>query len=200
MTDESTLDPTKLMAALARDWWVLLIRGVLLVVLGAYALFMPGQTLATFCLIFGLFLIIDAVISIASGLGGGASPGWAIGRGLISLIIGAIIVAEPALFGAFATIVLVYFVAAGLVIVGIAEIAAVVQHKEHAGTWVFIQGVLSVAFGLLLALMPIVAAAALIMVAGIYAIVFGVALIALSFRVKGMKPGDTAADDPASAS
>ncbi|MEM9790230.1 MAG: DUF308 domain-containing protein [Planctomycetota bacterium] len=186
MTDETTVDMNQLMQKLARDWWVLLIRGVLLVVLGLYALVMPGQTLATFCLIFGLFLIIDAVISIASGLGGGS--GWAIGRGLLTLIIGVIIVAAPAVFGAVAAVVLVYFVAAGLVIAGVAEIAAVVQHKEHAGAWVFVQGVLSIAFGLLLALMPVVAAAALIMVAGIYAIVFGIALIALSFKVKGYTP------------
>ncbi|MEM9251919.1 MAG: DUF308 domain-containing protein [Planctomycetota bacterium] len=201
MTSDTAPDMTQMMAALAKDWWLLLIRGVLLIILGIYAVLMPAQTLVTFCLIFGIFLIIDAVFSLASFIGGGgASRGWALARGLITLVLGLLIVGSPAVFGAAAALVLVYLIAAGMVIGGVAEIAAVVQHKQHAGAWVFIHGLLAIVFGLVLALLPLIAMAALIMVAGIYAIIFGVALIVLSFRLKNAKPGEAAADSPAAAS
>jgi uncharacterized membrane protein HdeD (DUF308 family) len=54
--------------------------------------------------------------------------------------------------------------------------------------WLIAGGVLSVLFGLFLYARPGAGAVALIWMIGAFAILFGIVLVALSFRLKGLKP------------
>jgi uncharacterized membrane protein HdeD (DUF308 family) len=54
-----------------------------------------------------------------------------------------------------------------------------------------LSGVLSVIFGVILAVLPGVGLLSLVWLVGIYAIIFGVALIVLSFRVRGHRASDS---------
>jgi uncharacterized membrane protein HdeD (DUF308 family) len=72
---------------------------------------------------------------------------------------------------------------------GVFEIVAAIQlRKELTNEWMLILGgVLSIIFGALLFLNPAAGALAMVWVIGAYAVVFGIMMIALSFRLRGLR-------------
>ena len=84
-------------------------------------------------------------------------------------------------------IALLYLVAAWAVVTGVAQIATAIRlRQEMTGEWALILGgILSVIFGLLLAVLPGVGILSLIWLIGIYAVAFGVLLLIAAFRVRG---------------
>ena len=53
---------------LARNWWALVLRGVLAIVFGVLAFVNPGLTLGTLILLFGAYSLVDGVFAIIGGL------------------------------------------------------------------------------------------------------------------------------------
>jgi uncharacterized membrane protein HdeD (DUF308 family) len=84
---------------------------------------------------------------------------------------------------------LVYLIAAWAIVTGIAEIVAAVElRKAIENEWALgLAGVLSVVFGILVAVQPGAGALALIWVIAAYALLFGILLIVLAFRVHGLQ-------------
>ena len=68
-------------------------------------------------------------------------------------------------------------------------VAAIRLRQEITNEWLLIlAGAISVLFGIVIAIYPRSGALGVIWIIGIYAIVFGVLLIILSFRLRGMQP------------
>jgi uncharacterized membrane protein HdeD (DUF308 family) len=86
-------------------------------------------------------------------------------------------------------LVLLYIIAFWAIFTGIAEIVAATQlGREIVGEWALILGgILSVIFGLILAFLPGVGLLSVVWLVGTHAVVFGIALIVLAFRVRGMR-------------
>ena len=51
---------------LSRNWWVLVLRGILGIVFGLIAYAMPGVTLGVLVLLFGAYALIDGVFAIVA--------------------------------------------------------------------------------------------------------------------------------------
>jgi uncharacterized membrane protein HdeD (DUF308 family) len=83
--------------------------------------------------------------------------------------------------------VLLYVVAIWAILSGVAEmIAAVSLQREIEGEWaLFLVEILSVIFGIILAVLPGVGLLSLVWLIGLYALAVGGALIVLAFRVRG---------------
>ena len=170
---------------LARNWWALLIRGVLAVVFGLIAFLNPGITLAALVLLFGAYSLVDGVFSIVAGLRAAQrhERWWPLAlEGLLSIVVGIIVFLMPAA-AAFALLMLA---SAWSIVTGLFRIAAAIRlRREIQGEWLLIlNGVLSVAFGVVIALWPAAGLVTLVWLVGFYAIVFGVILIALAFRLR----------------
>jgi uncharacterized membrane protein HdeD (DUF308 family) len=71
---------------------------------------------------------------------------------------------------------------------GIFEIAAAIRLRKHIeNEWLLaLSGVVSIAFGVLMFLQPGAGALAVVWLIGIFSLVFGILLIALGFRLKGL--------------
>jgi uncharacterized membrane protein HdeD (DUF308 family) len=170
---------------LARNWWALLIRGVLAVVFGVIAFLNPGITLAALVLLFGAYSLVDGVFSIVAGLRAAQrhERWWPFAlEGLLSIAVGIIAFLMPAA-AAFALLMLA---SAWSIVTGLFRIAAAIRlRREIEGEWLLIlNGALSVAFGVVIALWPAAGLVTLVWLVGFYAIVFGVILIALAFRLR----------------
>jgi hypothetical protein len=63
--------------ALAKNWWLLLLRGIAAIIFGVLAFAWPGVTLLTLILFYGAFALVDGVLAIIAAITGGApGPRW----------------------------------------------------------------------------------------------------------------------------
>jgi uncharacterized membrane protein HdeD (DUF308 family) len=147
------------------------------------------MTAATFVQVLGIFLAVDGVLAIISGITGKvASRGWTIGRGVLELLAGLAIIANPLLVTGIAAMTLVYFVGFASVISGVMEIvAAIKDRKEIEGEgFLILGGVIAVIFGLAILSSPLAFAGMMVRIIGILAIIGGVASIFFAFRLRGL--------------
>jgi uncharacterized membrane protein HdeD (DUF308 family) len=173
------------MAALARNWWALAIRGAAAIIFGLLAFILPGVTLVTLILLFGAYAIVDGIFNLIAALRGhrGDQPRWWLAlEGLVSLGAGIVTFAMPGL----TALVLVYVIAAWAVITGVLEIVGAIRLRQEISNewWLVAGGVLSVVFGVLLFGAPGAGALAVIFWIGAYAIIFGALLVGLAFRLR----------------
>ena len=170
--------------ALAKNWWMLLLRGIAAIIFGGLALAWPGMTLVTLILFYGAFVLVDGVLAIIAAITGGApAPRWWLAIvGLLGVAAGLLTFLMPGV----TALVLLYFIAGWAIATGVFQIIGAIRlRKEIDNEWLLILGgVISVLFGVAMFMAPGAGALALIWVIGTYAIIIGVLLVALSFRLK----------------
>jgi uncharacterized membrane protein HdeD (DUF308 family) len=170
-------------------WWLPLLRGVLLIAVGCYALFRPAMTAVMLTQVVGFFVALDGMLAIVAAiLGETPSRGWRIVRGVLAILIGGFVLGHPIAVAGVTTVVVMYVIAAGAIASGTIEImAAIRDRKEIEGAgWMLLGGALAVLFGVLLLIAPMAFGQLIVRVVGAYAIVFGVSLVAVAFRVRGL--------------
>jgi uncharacterized membrane protein HdeD (DUF308 family) len=173
-----------MLAALSENWWALALRGLLAVLFGFAALILPLDTLASVGRLFGAYAILEGVLVILTGIRRTRYRGVLIAEGASGIVAGLVSLAWPSI----TALVLLYVVAIWAILSGVAEIVAAISlRREMAGEWaLFLVGVLSVIFGIILAVLPGVGLLSLIWLVGLYALAVGVALIALALKVRGL--------------
>lgn len=185
----------------SRYWWVVLLRGLLAIGFGVVALIWPGITILAVVIVFGAYALVDGVLDVVMAIGGkgpdkarlaGGSRFWLGLLGLIGIGAGIVAFAWPGI----TAVALLWVIAFWAILSGIGHIAAAWRLRaELTNEWLWVlAGVLSIALGVLLIAQPAVGALALILWIGIFAIAWGVTLVILSFRVKGLAGSGGAAD------
>ena len=174
-------------------WGWILARGILLVLLGIFAVLAPGFALFTFALVFAAFSFIDGILALLSGLRrahDGRRWGAMVLSGVAGVAIGVLFVLFPRVSTLTYALLIVWLVVAWAVLTGAFEISAAIRlRQEIEGEWLLaLSGTLSVLLGIaLLWLLSTNPAATLLSVAwliAIYAFAAGVALIALALRLR----------------
>jgi uncharacterized membrane protein HdeD (DUF308 family) len=169
-------------------WWLMAIRGLLAVLFGLAAIVWPGLTLFVLVILFGAYALVDGVVAVIVSFQERKSvrQWWVVLLGGIAgIIVGVLTFVWPAI----TALVLLYLIAAWAIVTGILEIAAAFSRRlPIAHEWTLVlAGILSVLFGVLLAILPGVGLLSLVWLIGIYALAFGVVLIirAFQFRTAG---------------
>ena len=172
--------------ALAKNWWLLLLRGIAAIAFGVLAFLWPGITLLTLVLLYGAFMLVDGVFALAGAIGrrhdAAVPTWWLVLTGVLDIAVGLIALLWPGI----TAFVLIIFIGAWAIVRGVFEIIAAIQmRKEIEGEWLLITlGAFSVLFGLALLIMPGAGALALIWIIGIYSIIFGGLLVGFALRLK----------------
>jgi uncharacterized membrane protein HdeD (DUF308 family) len=179
------------MLILVGNWWALALRGLLGVALGVLTLTMPAATFRALLLVFGGYALVDGVLGVITAVRGarGDRSWWALlVSGLAGVVIGLGTVGLPAR----AALVLLYVIAVWAVLTGGLEIAAAVRLREQIrDEWLLaLSGGLTIAFGVLVMIAPAAGALAVILLIGAYALLSGLARLALSLRLRaaGRRP------------
>jgi uncharacterized membrane protein HdeD (DUF308 family) len=186
-----------LLDLLTRHWWLLVVRGAFGILFGILALVWPGATIAALVLLFGAYAIIDGVATLYAAITGRESADRGLGRarasgghrvwlaveGLLGIGAGLIAFFWPGI----TALVLLWVIAFWAVLTGAMELATAIRlRRELSNEWLLgLAGAASILFGLLLIIRPGTGALAVIWLIGTYALIFGVIMIVLGFRLRG---------------
>jgi uncharacterized membrane protein HdeD (DUF308 family) len=169
-------------------WWLLALRGAAAIIFGIITIAAPAAGLVVLVMLFGVYALVDGVLDLVLAIRGarqGAPWGALVFAGIGGLVAGAITLLWPGV----SAMALLFLIAAWAVVTGVASIVAAVRlRKAIEGEWLLaLSGVLSIAFGILVALFPGAGALAVVIWIGAYALVFGVMLVALGFRLRSLR-------------
>jgi uncharacterized membrane protein HdeD (DUF308 family) len=170
---------------LARNWWGLVLRGVLAILFGIAVFIWPGISITVLVTLFGFFVLLSGILGIIVAVRGRQSDErrWLLLiEGIFGVIAGILVFFWPGI----TALLLVYLIAAWALLTGILEIIAAIQlRKEIENEWLLaVAGIASLLFGILIAIYPGSGALALLWVIGAYAIAFGIVLIILGLRLR----------------
>ncbi|MFD1709624.1 HdeD family acid-resistance protein [Ottowia sp. GY511] len=179
------LPATDLAAGMARNWWVLLLRGIVAIVFAVLTWMQPAISLAALVLVFGIYVLADGILGIWAAFSGRQEHRhwWVLLLwGLVSVAVGVLTFINPGITG----LVLLMYIAAWAVITGVLQIVAAIRlRKEIQGEWLMgLSGLLSIVFGGLLVARPGAGALAVAWIIAAYAFIFGVLLVMLAFKVR----------------
>ncbi|WP_324754208.1 HdeD family acid-resistance protein [Roseovarius sp. Pro17] len=173
---------------LAQDWWVFLIRGIAAIIFGIAAFIWPGLTLAVLIILFAAYVLVDGIFGLVYAIRNRARLQhlwiWVV-EAILGIAVGLLTFFMPGV----TALVLLMFIAAWAIVGGVLRIAAAVAlRKQITGEWLLIAGgALSVLFGILLIVMPGAGIISVVWLIGLYSVLFGVLLVGLAMRLKGVR-------------
>jgi uncharacterized membrane protein HdeD (DUF308 family) len=169
----------------ADHWWAFALRGVAAVIFGILAFVWPGVTLAVLVLFWGAYALVDGILALVAAFRTGQDHRWwLIVEGVVGIAAGVVTFLWPGL----TALVLIYIIAVWALITGVLELLAAIRLRRVIENewWMALGGVASLIFGVILLIAPGAGALALIWLIAAYAIIFGVLLLALAFRLRGL--------------
>ena len=173
--------------SLTRNWWAVDLRGLAGILFGIITFVSPGISLAALVLLFGAYAFADGVLSIVSAVRRRGADRWwlLLLQGIVGIGAGVITLLWPGI----TALALRFVIAAWALVGGALQVAAAIRlRKVITGEWLLaLGGVLSVALGVLLVLFPGPGALALVIWIGAYAVVFGILLLVLGFKLRGLR-------------
>jgi uncharacterized membrane protein HdeD (DUF308 family) len=186
----STSDATgeeAMSALLVRNWWAVALRGVVAILFGIIALAVPGAVMLSLALLFAAYLLVDGVFGIVAAVRAAQGKerwGLLLLEGVLNIVMGLI----AAVFPAGAVLAFVLVTAAWALLTGGLMLAAAFRlHRTHGRWWLALGGLVSIVWGALLVIAPVVGAVVLTWWLGGYAIAFGVMLLVLGFRLRAQR-------------
>jgi uncharacterized membrane protein HdeD (DUF308 family) len=173
---------------LASTWDMFLVRGIVAILFGIATLLLPEITLVVLVVLFGAYALVDGVIrSVLAFKNRKYDTDWwlMLITGLVSIAAGVLTFVWPGI----TAISLFYVIVAWAIATGISEVIYAIRfRKVIEGEWLLVlDGILSVAFGILLIAQPIAGALAVLWMIGVYAIAYGVILVVLAFRLRNLE-------------
>jgi uncharacterized membrane protein HdeD (DUF308 family) len=170
----------------SRNFWrVLLIRGIIALLFGIFAVVVPGWTILTLVLLFGAYVLADGITSVVSALQehNTASNWWVLLiRGFLGIIAGFLVFFWPGI----TAIVLFVLIGIWALVMGVFELLAAMMLPDGFGReWMLVTGgIVLIILGLIFIRRPVPAMLSLVWLLGIFAIVYGVVQLMRAFQYR----------------
>jgi len=187
-----TLDPVPEGADLAygqaqvlrRNWWLLLVLGIVSVLAGVFVFVYPW-TLSSVAVFVGALLIVRGVLlALTPPLT--RARGWNVALGIVNLLFGiAVLVWPAATLVVLATLFGLWLIASGLF-----DIIASIAVRRAAGSWwlLLLRGLIAVPLGIIALVSPALMIEVLVAVIGIWAVLVGIVETVVSFQARRLPP------------
>jgi len=171
-------------AILIGNWWALALRGIVAILFAIIAFLWPGITATALVLLFGVYALIDGIFTLVAALRAAQHHGRSgplLLEAILDILIAIVVFAWP---GA-ALVALIYLIALWAVLTGIALTAAGLALNRLSGEWLLVvSGLMSILLGIVLFMQPGAGVVALSWWLGVYALLFGIALVSAAFRIR----------------
>lgn len=191
---------TELNQVLTRNWGLLVWRGAIAIVFGLIALFVPTATILALVLLFSAYMLVDGVFGIVAAYRAARRHdhwGLLALQAVVDLAAGVIAFVWPGI----TAIAFVLLLAAWSLLSGGLQLGMAFRvDGAHGRWWLALGGVVSIIFGVLLVIAPVLGLLVVTWWLGAYAIILGVALLVFAFRLRARRsdpaPGGAAAAAP----
>lgn len=162
-------------------WWLVLVQGIILLIIGAYLLAYPLQTLYVLVIFLGAYWFVSGLFGLFSAAMYPEDRGWKIVLGILGIIAGLIILTYPF----YSTIIILPLLAILIgvwgLIMGVIYVFRGFSGKDWASA---ILGIIGIIIGIIILVHPIITAAVLPFVLGSFAIIGGIAAIIGAFLIR----------------
>jgi uncharacterized membrane protein HdeD (DUF308 family) len=170
---------------LSSHWWLFLIRGILAVALGILMGAFPGAAVFTLAIFFGAYAFVDGIVAIATAIRMNHADYnwlWLLLEGVLGVLVGVI----TFFFPAFVALWLVFLFGAWAVLTGIFAIVTAIRIRQAIANEILmiLFGAISIVAGIAIYVFPLYGVFALAWTIGIYAILAGIFMIGLAFRLR----------------
>ena len=171
---------------LLRSWWMLALRGLIAVAFGVLAMLFPAMTLGWLVALFAAFALLSGALWLfGAARNRSADQRWWVLLlfGLASIGAGSVAALHPAL----TLLALILLIGANALVTGVLDIVVALRmRKNMQGGWLLLaSGIASIVFGLIVFLFPVgIGGLAIAWMIGLYALVTGVLMLALAWRVR----------------
>jgi uncharacterized membrane protein HdeD (DUF308 family) len=162
-------------------WWLLLVWGILALLIGCMFLSTPGLTTVLFITLLGAYWLVSGLFALGSLAVDRTNAGWKLFLGIINILAGILILLYPLYSTVFVLSFFVIFIGFWACFIGVAHLYQGFAAKDGGNG---VLGAISLIFGILLLIDPFIVAALLPFIAGGFAIIAGLASIALSLTAK----------------
>ena len=173
-----------------RSWRSLAFRGAIAFVFGLTALLWPGMTLVMLVLLFGVYALLDGIVTLALGTRNLVREhGWVVFlEGCAGVGLGLAVL----LWTRVAAELLVLLIALWAIATGVLELIAAVRLRRELPEEMLlgVAGIVSVLLGLAILAWPRTGAVALVIMLGSYAAIFGASMLFQALRLRKIQRGD----------
>ncbi len=176
------------MRAMQANWWILTIRGIAALLFGFAAIFWPGVTLLTLVYLFSAWVLVDGTIRLVSGvshLGQNAHGLLYLVLGFVELGFGVYLLRHPGVtFGTFIGIVGFLLIINGV----IGAVGSLMTQDSATGKMLgILVSLVALLAGVVMLMQPAASGVAFVWILGLYGLITGPMLIAMSLDLHKMK-------------
>jgi uncharacterized membrane protein HdeD (DUF308 family) len=171
---------------LNRNWWAVLVRGLLAIGFAILAWARPGITLGVLIILFGIYAIDDGIFALASARRAAhvERPAWPfVVEGIFGIAVGVWTFLAPAKMA-----VMVFLaIAIWAIATGVLELFEAIRVRRGGGL-LALSGALRILFGVLILRRPTAGVDAFVWLIGAYGFAYGVVMVLLSLRMRSARP------------
>ena len=165
----------------ALPWWLVLVEGIVVALLGLILLVAPGASLVFLVWLLGIYLLIAGIFRIVGIFLDASNWGWKLAAGILYLIAGLAILSNTLWSTTVASTWLVILVGFLAMLQGAAGLVVALQ----GGSWgMGLLSVLGILFGLFLVINPLIGVATLTFILAIFMLIGGVGAVVQAFRMR----------------
>jgi uncharacterized membrane protein HdeD (DUF308 family) len=177
-------------AAIHRHWGWFLAEGIILIILGTFAVLVPAVASIAATIVFGWILLLSGLVGLISTFRAQHAPGfgWSLFSAITGIVAGAVLLWAPLQGALSLTAVLIAF----LFIEGVVSVLYALEHRKGSSgrwAWMLTSGIVDVILAIiLLAGLPGTAVWALGLLVGINMIFGGWALVLMALHARSAAP------------
>ena len=183
-----------MLAVAARQWWVLVLQGVLGIIVGVIAIIYPSVALATIALLFAVWAILSGISQLSAGWMVAEARGrsWPfLVSGAVSVIAGVLALIAPDV----TVLYLILLLGAWILVSGLLEVYTAWRIRaEVTNEWLIaLGGAIRAVVGILILAMPYVGAVLTVALFATWAFISGAAALFMGWRLRQFSGGRAAA-------
>jgi uncharacterized membrane protein HdeD (DUF308 family) len=162
-------------------WWLVLLWGILSLIIGFMFLTTPGITTLLLITFLGAYWLVGGFFTLGSLVVDKTNMGLKIFLSVVNILAGLVILLYPLYSSVFLLSFFAIFIGFWGLFIGAAHLFQAFKTKDGGNG---VLGVISIIFGIIILIHPLLTAAIIPFIAGVFAIVSGIAAVVAAFQVR----------------